>query len=112
MKNIYFVILSVTIILYILYSIRKGQLSVKASFCWMLAALVMLILSIFPYSIDWLAEQLNVSYGPTLLLTISVVFLIILDFNFSKKIAKQQEKIIDLAQEVSLLKEECKNNKE
>jgi len=109
MKNIYFIIISVLVILYILYSIRKGHLSVKASFCWIMASFAMLILSIFPYSIDWIADQLNVAYAPTLLLTAAIVFLIILNFNFSKKIAKQQEKIIDLAQEVSLLREEKKN---
>ena len=111
MKNIYFIIIAVAVIIYILYSIRKGQLSVATSFCWMLAALVMLILSIFPYSIDWIAEKLKVSYAPTLLLTAAVVFLVILNFNFSKKIAKLQEKITDLAQEVSILKEEKKSDK-
>ena len=111
MKNVYFIIISVLVILYIIYSIRKGQLSVKTSFYWLIAALIMLLLSIFPYSIDWLAERLNIYYAPTLLLTASTVFLIVLNFNFSKKIAKQQEKIIDLAQEISLLKEETKNNK-
>jgi len=109
MKNIYFIILSIIVILYILYSIRKGQLSVKASFCWILASIVMLVLSIFPYSIDWVAEQLNIAYAPTLLLTGAIVFLVILNFNFSKKIAKHQEKITDLAQELSILKAESKN---
>ena len=83
-------------------------MSAKTSFCWVLAALVMLVLSIFPYSIDWLAKQLNISYAPTLLLTGAVVFLIVLGFNTSKKLALQQEKITDLAQEISILKEENK----
>ena len=112
MKNIYFIILSIIVIIYILYSIRKGQLSIKTSFCWILASIVMLILSIFPYSIDWVAKQLNIAYAPTLLLTGTVVFLIVLNFNFSKKIAKHQEIITDLAQEISLLKEEKKKDKE
>ncbi len=111
MKNIYFVVLSLIVIGYILGSVRKGNLSVKNSFIWVIASLIMLILSIFPYSIDWLAKLLNISYPPALFLTLAIIFLIVIDFNYSKKVAKLEEKIIDLAQEISILKEE-KNNKE
>ena len=68
----------------------------------------MLLLSIFPYSLDWLARLLGIEYPPALFLTLCVIMLLLLDFNFSKKIAKLQEKVTDLAQEVSILKE--KNN--
>ena len=112
MNNIYFIVVSVLIIIYILYSIRKGQLSIKDSFCWVMSAIAMLLLSIFPYSIDWIAVKLNISYGPTLLLTAAIVFLIVLNFNASKRITKLQEKITDLAQELSILKEDNVISKE
>ena len=104
MKNVYFIILAILVIIYIIGSVRKNQLSIKTSFGWVIASLIMLILSIFPYSMDWLAELLGISYPPALFLTLCIVFLVIQNFNFSKKLESQQEKIVDLAQEVSILK--------
>ena len=109
MKNIYFIILSIFVILYIVYSVRKNNLSIKTSFGWMIASFIMLILSIFPYSLDWLAKFLEVSYAPTLFLTLCIILLIVINFNTSKRISSLQEKITDLAQEVSILRE--KNEK-
>ena len=104
MKNIYFIILTLLIIVYIIRSIRKGKLGITVSFGWMIASILLLILSIFPYSLDWLAKLLGIAYPPALLFTLCIIFLVILNFNYSKKIAIMNEKIIDLAQEVSLLK--------
>ena len=109
MNNVYFIVLSSLIIIYIIYSVRKGNLNIKTSFFWILASIVMLILSIFPYSIDTVAKWFGIDYPPALLLTLCVVVLLVLNFNISNKIAKLQEKVIDLAQEISVLKE--KNNK-
>ena len=69
MKNIYFIILSVLVIIYIFYSIRRDKLSIKTSFGWFIISIIMLLLSIFPKSIDWVAVKLGVAYPPTLLLT-------------------------------------------
>lgn len=110
MKNVYFIIISIIVIAYILYSVRKGKLSIKTSFRWIIASFIMLFLSIFPYSLDWIALQIGISYPPTLFLTLAIVFLVIIDFNYSKEIAALQEKINTLAQEVSILKEK-KNKK-
>ena len=104
MNNVYFIILSVIIIIYIIHSVRKGHLSIKTSFVWILASIIMLLLSIFPYSIDYIASFLGIDYPPTLLLTMCIVVLLVLNFNISNKIAKLQEKVTDLAQEVSILR--------
>ena len=108
MKNIIFIILSIIIMLYILYSVRKDKLSVKSSFGWFLACVLMLLLSIFPYSLDWVAGLVGISYPPTLLLTLCIVMLIVIDFNYSKKISEMQKKITDLAQELSIVKSQIK----
>ena len=104
MNNIYFIVISILVITYIIISIRRGKLSIKASFVWIIASIIMLLLSIFPYSINWLAQLFGIEYPPALFLTLCIVFLIILLFNHSKKIAILQEKVNDLAQEVSILK--------
>lgn len=104
MNNIFFIVLSVIIIIYTIHLVRKQHLNIKTSFFWILASIIMLILSIFPYSIDWLAKLIGIEYPPALFLTLCVVLLLIIDFNFSNKIAKLQERVTDLAQEISVLK--------
>ena len=104
MKNVCFIILSLIIILYMLYSIRKNTLSIKTSFVWVMLSLIMLLLSIFPKSIDWLALKLGITYGPTLLLTGCVVLLLVQNFNSSKKIYDLQEKLNFLEQEITIMK--------
>ena len=104
MKNIYFIIISVLVIVYIYISIRKDKLSIKTSFGWFVASIIMLLLSIFPKSIDWIAGKLGIAYAPTLLLTLCIVLLLIQNFNTSKKIYDQQEKLNYLEQEIAILK--------
>lgn len=111
MKNEYFIILSILIIVYMIYSVRKNKLSIKTSFGWVITSLIMLVLAIFPKSIDFVAEKLNISYPPTLLLTLCVVILLIQNFNTSKKIYELQEKINYLAQDVSINKSRIKKDK-
>lgn len=104
MKNIYFIIFSLIVIFYMIHSIRKDKLSVTNSFIWIVFCIGLLILSIFPKSLDWLAVSLGIEYPPALFLTITVVILFVITFIQSKKIYDLQKKVIDLGQELSILK--------
>ena len=104
MNNLLFIVIALALIIYIIMSVRQSRLSVKTSFGWMLASLLMLFLAIFPKSLDWLATILGVEYPPTLILILCVVLLFTINFNYGKKISELQNKIISLAQEVSILR--------
>lgn len=108
MKKIYFIIIAIICMIYIIGEVRKKKFSIKESFWWFAASIVMLFLSIFPYSINWLAKIFGVEYPPSLFFVFCIIFLTFINFRNSKKIAEQQEKIIELAQQVSILKEESK----
>ena len=111
MKNIYFVIPALAILIYMVQSVRKNRLSVKTSFWWIIGSILILILAIWPKSIDWFANMLGIDYPPALFLTLCVVFLWVVDFKYSKKIQEQQEKITDLAQELSIVKEKLNDKR-
>jgi hypothetical protein len=111
MKKIYFIILALIAFIYIIHEIRKRKFSIKESFWWVFAAIVMLLLAIFPYSINHLAEFLNIDYPPSLLFVLCIIFLVFINFKNSKKIAEQQEKIIELAQELAIIKADKKGRK-
>lgn len=112
MKNIYFIILSVFCMIYVIYVVRKRKFSIGESFWWFIASFIMLLLSIFPYSINWLAKLFNIAYPPSLLFVFCIVFLVFMNFRNNKKIAEQQEKIIELAQHVAILESEINEKKD
>ena len=104
MNNIFFIVFSLLIIFYIFYSIRKNKLDIANSFIWIIFCIILLILSIWPTSLDWLANVLGIAYPPALFLTIAVVILFIMIFIQSKKIEDLRKKVVDLGQELSILK--------
>lgn len=111
MKNIYFIVCALLIIIYMLISIRKNRLSVTNSFIWIIFCIGLLILSIWPQSLDWLADFMGITYPPTLFLTVAVISLFVLVFIQSKKIELLQKKVTDLAQELSNVKHEVNRKK-
>lgn len=106
MNNIFFIIVALLIILYIFYSIRKNKLDITNSFIWIVFCIILLFLSIWPTSLDWLANLLGIAYPPALFLTVAIVILFIMIFVQSKKIEDLHKKVIDLGQELSIIKSE------
>ncbi len=105
MKNLYFILLSLFSLIYVVSIVKKKKFSIKESFWWVVLAIVMLLLAIFPHSIDFFAKKLNISYPPSLLFVICILFLIFMNFRDSKRISDLQMKVVDLEQELAVLKE-------
>lgn len=108
MKRIYFVIIALISIIYVVSVVRKNKFSIKESFYWFIGSLLMLVLAIFPKILDNVATFIGVSYAPSLLFVLCIIFLLFINFRNSKRIAEQQEKIIELGQNIAILKEKNK----
>lgn len=104
MNNIYFIIFAMFVIIYVVNIVRKKKFSIKESFWWVIASFTMLILAIFPYSIDWFAKKLNISYPPSLLFVVCVIFLLFINFKNSRRISELQMKVVELGQELAIIK--------
>ena len=86
--------------------VRKGNLSIKESFWWVIGSIIVLFLSIFPKSIDVIATWFGVVYPPTLMLVFCILFLLMMNFRVSKRISDLQMKVMELGQELSILRNE------
>ena len=111
MNRCYFIVLSIIVILYVIHIVRKGKFSIKESFWWVFASIVMLLLSIFPYSIDWFAKKIGVDYPPSLLFVLCIIFLMFINFRNSKRLSELQMKVIELGQELAIVKEKVNRDK-
>ena len=108
--NILFIIIGLLSIIYIIDRVKKGSFSVNESIFWIFGGVCILILSIFPSIIVKLADFVGVDYPPSLLFMLCIIFLVFITFRNNRRIAEQQEKIIELAQIVSILKSKVDKN--
>lgn len=111
MKNIYFIIGVIFIIVYVIKTIKKNNFSVEESFFWISGSLVALILAVFPKIFDKIAVLFGIDYPPSLFFLLCIIFLMFINFRNSQKIVVQQQKIIELAQKFAILERKVKNGK-
>lgn len=114
MNNWLFIIIGILAVFYVIHIVRRNKLSIKESFWWLIGAVAMLLLAIFPQFLNWIASVLGIFYPPTLLLTMCAIFLLFILFKDGRRIAKLQVQNIELEQQVALIKNQLrqKNNQE
>lgn len=107
--NIFYIVLGVALFIYIVCVVVKGTFDIYESIFWIIGTVIILILSIFSNLIIWLAGLIGIEYAPSLLFLLVAVFLLFVNFRNTQKIVKQKERILSLAQDVAILKEEVRN---
>lgn len=106
--NTFFAIVGILLAIYIINSVKKNKFDIAESIIWISGTLVIIIFAIFPNLIIYLSDLVGIEYAPSLFFLLCLIFVILINFRFSKKILKQQEKITILAQEIAILKEKNK----
>lgn len=99
------IIFSILLILFIVNLVRKNKLDEKYSILWLFASFVILVVSIFPYTITRLANKFNVFYPPALMLLFAIIILGAYTIHISVVVTKQNKMIVKLTQELGILKE-------
>lgn len=109
--EIFFLIVGILLALYIINVVRKNKIDIKESILWLFGSLAIIIFAIFPGIITYLANLVGIEYPPSLFFFICTIFIILINFRITKKMFENQERIVTLLQEVSILKEELKKVK-
>ena len=100
---------SLALIAQVMLSVRRAHIRVEYSVSWLTAAVVLLILSLNPGLIYWLAELMGVDYPPVaILMIVSCVFLVVF-YRFSIRISALKDANIALAQRVAILEYHLKS---
>ncbi|MEG1009258.1 MAG: DUF2304 domain-containing protein, partial [Clostridia bacterium] len=89
------------------------KFDIKESILWLFGSIGVVVLAIFPSIISFFSKLVGIEYPPSLFFLICTIFILLINFRISKKTFENQEKLITLIQEVSILEEEIKkiNNK-
>lgn len=89
--------------------LRKGRMPIKYSLLWYFSSLIIFILAVFPYILDWVANLFGFMTISNLIIAIIIGILLFITMSLTIITSGQNKKITLLVQEVSILKE--KNRK-
>ncbi len=91
----------------IAYLVRRDHLHVRHTPWWLLVAVLVGILGLFPRLVDRLAAMLGISYPPTLLFVISIGMLLIKNLTADIHQSRLEREIRSLTQHLALIEAEA-----
>lgn len=115
--NLLFIIIGIILIVYIIKSVMNKNFDMYESIFWIIATIAIILLAMFPKSLDTISAKLGISYSPSLVFLLGVVFLLFINFKQSRLLNQEKQKTTELAQELAILNQkieemEEKNDKE
>ncbi len=96
-------VLSILLLIMVLISVRRAHIRVEYSVSWLLAALVMLILSRARPGLEYITRHAGIPDTPLTLFLIAGSLFVIMFFRFSVIISNLRDDNIALAQRVAIL---------
>ena len=105
-------IIAIIFFIYVLGLIVKEKLKIKYFVLWLGYSLVLILVSFNVNFIEFISNELNIYYAPSTIFLIGLIFLMVYILHLSIVITKQDKYIVNLVQEVSLLKQRVLKNEE
>lgn len=105
-------IIAIIFFIYVLGLIVKEKLKIKYCVLWLGYSLILILISFNVNFIEFISNELNIYYAPSTIFLIGLIFLMVYILHLSIVITKQDKYIVDLVQEVSLLKQRVLKNEE
>lgn len=110
--QIFWVGASIIFIFALLTLIKQRILSERHSLLWLLFGIVMLMITLWPKILDFLALVFNIYYPPALLFLVGILFCITLILYLTAIVSNLSGKLTILTQEVGMLQLELNKVKE
>ena len=101
--QIFSLVFSIFLFLFILELIRREKLLEKYSLLWLGVAVLMMVASLSRRLLDILAESVGIYYPPAALFLVGLLFIVALLLHFSLVISRMSEENKILAQKMALL---------
>ncbi|MBQ6355014.1 DUF2304 domain-containing protein [Candidatus Saccharibacteria bacterium] len=102
--SILLVIFSALWFIAIIIAIYTGKISVRYSIVWFFAALMLLVVGLFPGLMEWVAGIFHFELVSNLVAGVLITLLMIITFVLTLFVTKQKKQINSLIQEVSILR--------
>lgn len=97
-------IAALILFIFIILSLQKNSMSIKSSLAWLLLPIAFILIAIFPEPLTTLSQWLGFETLSNFIFLAIIALLIIICFFLTITISKQQNQIINLIQEISIIK--------
>ena len=102
-------IVSIIVLLVVLRSVVKDKIDIHYAMIWILWAIGLIVISIFPGIVSWLSRLFGIQLESNTIFLIFIFLLYCLCFYLYLIVTKHSKEIIKLNYEVSLLKKKIEN---
>lgn len=105
------IIFMIVFFCYVMKNVAHHKLSVKNSLIWAVLVIGVIICLFQIDNLEKLAKLIGIETVSNMLFFLGFVFLIFICFNFTKHISLSNKKIINLTQEIALLRKEIQDDR-
>ena len=102
---------SIVFLALILWSVRQKKFMEAYAMLWLLIGVMMLFVSFYPSVLRLISSYIGIMYPPATLFLLLLCGVIVILFQYSLLLSRNQERISRLTQEVALLKNEIEKLK-
>ncbi|MCR5293417.1 MAG: DUF2304 domain-containing protein [Eubacterium sp.] len=110
--RIFLIVFSFLSIFYIIRKIRKSSLRIDISIFWIVFAVLLIVLSIFPGIAMGLAKLMGVISTVNLIYLFMIFILLLYAFSMTLKMSELENKINELTEEIAIKERMAKDKKE
>jgi len=96
--------LSLAVVLFLIYLMRKRRLREKYAILWLVLAALVIIVGAFPELVFLLTRAVGVEVPSNLVFAVAIVFLLLVCIQLSTEVTAVQEQTRTLTEEVALLR--------
>jgi len=105
------IIFGVLILGAIVELLRRRRLREKYAALWLFTGFLVIVLSLFPGGLDKSAGYVGMASGVSLVLFLSVVFLLIIAMHLSWEVSQLEEETRSISEEIALLRMELERSR-
>ena len=100
------VIICISAMVLLFQKMKQKKISEEQALFWILGVFGMLVLSCFPFLVEYMADVLGVWWPPATLIFFLIIVIILIIFHHTEIITRMEAEVKELAMQVVLLKEE------
>lgn len=100
-----FLVVAIVSVVVILAILRSGRMREKYAALWLVVSLAIVVVTVWPGLLAWLAAFLGVQLPSNLLFFLSILMLLGIAMHLSLEVSKLEDETRTLAEEVALLSE-------
>ncbi|GAA4799545.1 MULTISPECIES: DUF2304 domain-containing protein [Rothia] len=100
--NIFFLILTLCLVIMVLAQVRNQKMKEKYAALWLIVSAIIVVLTVFPRLLDWLADLVGIETPVNLLFLLAIIMLIAVTLHLTQALSRLTEDTRILAEAAAI----------